>query len=401
MRNRLVWILILSTSAIGILALGSCTSITPADPDRQHLAAQTLSWPERRTAGLDAWVTKTPFVETRAREMTAFFSKSLSSGTIESTVGVWRAERVGAGVVREVEPGGCSYPTSDLSPMLQFVCPMPAEFCGDLGSRDDRASVDGPSEIVDFQVRQPSVPPRGIVVHLASFGAPEQEAHVIDALVERGWLVVSSDFPWCAYRPRTVELGASTDVSSVVRAFAQRMDARLAVWADAARAVVDYVERRRPDVSDNVVVLGFSAGAIGGPVVAAHLGEHVRAEVFIGGGANVFSIARRSDLDALELRLTGSDPVSDPKVLEGMDAAYLQESRLDPWNVAGVTARVPALLVDARFDHVVPRDAATHLWERLGRPERWTVLGGHTILFWRLPHLASDIADWIDRAVQG
>jgi hypothetical protein len=125
----------------------------------------------------------------------------------------------------------------------------------------------------------------------------------------------------------------------------------------------------------------------------------VRAIVLAGGGANIGSIARRSDLAVLETSVTWRGGALPDAIADRLDALYLQHARLDPFHAAAALGPLPILLIDARFDHVVPYDTGTLLWNRFDRPERWTVFGGHSILFWRLPHIADDIADWIDRAV--
>jgi alpha-beta hydrolase superfamily lysophospholipase len=358
-----------------------------------------LAWPERRTDGLDVLVTSTPVDVIEERQVTGFIGGGLASGTIQSTVHVLRAERAGCGVVREVQlDDGARAQVAGARPIvLQFVGRVPEAFEAEVGTNASGQGV----VAVDFRVVEPPGAPRGVVMHLSSLGAYEHEAPLVDELAARGWLVLTSDYPWIAYSAREVDVDGPAELDDVARRIAERIDGRLAAWADAAAAVLEHVRRRRPPLEEApVVVVGLSAGAIAGPAVAARMLDDVRALVVMGGGANVLSISSKSDLDTLETRVSsGGRPLSDAMASD-LDARYLESSRLDPWHAARAVVAVPTLVVDARFDAVVHADAGTLLWERLGRPERWRVLGGHSILFWRIPGLSPDIADWIERAVE-
>lgn len=74
--------------------------------------------------------------------------------------------------------------------------------------------------------------------------------------------------------------------------------------------------------------------------------------------------------------------------------AFCETSTVDPLKTGLCVPSDRVLMIQARFDSVVPTDLQTGLWETLGRPERWQFLGGHRLLFWRLDAYAKDIADW-------
>jgi hypothetical protein len=40
------------------------------------------------------------------------------------------------------------------------------------------------------------------------------------------------------------------------------------------------------------------------------------------------------------------------------------------------------------------------LWERLGKPDRVTLAGGHTLLFYLLPGQSERIAKWLEENVR-
>lgn len=73
---------------------------------------------------------------------------------------------------------------------------------------------------------------------------------------------------------------------------------------------------------------------------------------------------------------------------------------MDPYHTAAAIPADRVLVIQASSDRIVPTPTGDRLWERLGRPERWTFQGGHTLLFWRLDGYATDIAAWIDAKVQ-
>ena len=133
---------------------------------------------------------------------------------------------------------------------------------------------------------------------------------------------------------------------------------------------------------DRIGLMGVSMGAImGSGVLAAD--PRIKASVLVIGGAELGDILTnandeeinlyRKDL-AKRLGLTEQDLV--PKYKELL--APLTE--LDP---TGKVDSESILYMSARFDQVVRYPHATLLWERLGRPKRWTLPCGHysTVVF--------------------
>src|SRR5690606_31232761 len=84
--------------------------------------------------------------------------------------------------------------------------------------------------------------------------------------------------------------------------------------------------------------------------------------------------------------------------LDQLSAAYLEMSQLDPYHTALALRATPTLMLHAALDKIVPARCGRLLYERLGKPERWTFWIGHSLLFWRLPAYAGSIASWVDAA---
>ncbi len=196
--------------------------------------------------------------------------------------------------------------------------------------------------------------------------------------------------------------GSDEDVDDAARRIAAAVDEVLAENAYAAEAALEYLDRRRPDLAGlPVAVIGFSAGALAAPTAAARLGERVSGVVLIGGGADIFRISQRNSLTRGGIELRGENGPLDRRVIERIGERYLGHSRLDPYHTAPMLRGVPVLVVHAMFDGIVPAETGEVLYQRLGRPDRLTFLGGHGGLFYLLEGQAERIGGWLKANVAG
>ncbi len=192
------------------------------------------------------------------------------------------------------------------------------------------------------------------------------------------------------------------DLDPIASDIAKEVDEAMSGAAYAVEAVLDYVRTQRPDLPTRpLVLMGFSAGALATPTVAARLGDQVDAVVVIGGGANVLRLSQESALTDGGLRIRCGEKKIDRPTLDRLSQLYLARSRLDPYHTAPLLAArgTPVLQVHASDDTWVPASGGELLFERLGRPERLTIHADHDLLFYLLPGKAEWIADWVDRAV--
>jgi hypothetical protein len=299
---------------------------------------------------------------------------------------------------------------------------------------------------------------KGIVLHLWALGGNDYEQAVADEVRSRGWLVVdihphtsapaelgegvpdqiialekerdglSAELPHvekgesmshyskrvhdspAAQRQREiwneiaelrnppVPLCAQSDVADAAGVVATRIDRALTENAAATRAVLETARRVYPSLRNApVVVMGFSAGALSTPTVAAMLGEDVKAVVIVGGAANAVAVAQRSIISKGGLRLQCSGNPAPKDLVDNLEREYLAHSKFDGYHAAPLLADRPVLVVDAGMDTWVPSELGELLYEQLGYPDRLHMaLGGHEMLFYFLPRRARWIADWVD-----
>lgn len=244
---------------------------------------------------------------------------------------------------------------------------------------------------------------KGVVVLLPGmFGTPEP---VIDSLVgqlrDRGWHVLrmlthSSRFTEKA----SYTLDPSGDIDATAATIAADFGDRAAECAIATEAVCAHIAETRPDVPIGARIgLGMSGGGMVLPTVIAREPAPYRAAVFVGGGCDFAAIAMESNytdwIDAV--RIAWRDGVTTPEAAERFTRAYRAAAPLDSYRTAPRMAGIPILMLHGETDRAVPTHLGELLWERLGKPERWTAPAGHEVLFLAfLPAKAPALLDWLD-----
>ncbi len=242
---------------------------------------------------------------------------------------------------------------------------------------------------------------RGVVIAMRPLSGSGYMRPVVDELRSRGWVVVETSLGFgLAGVGEKRDAQSIDDVRRFGRELAQIADERLSEAAFAAEAMLAFMREERSQLRDKpVVVLGFSAGAIGAPTVAARLGEQVRSIVLVGGGANIVRIASTSELSNFGLGVRSQGQPVRGEMLDALSDSYIAASKLDAFHTAPLLKGVPALILHAEDDDIVPADTGETLYRQLGRPERWLFRGGHELLFVQLGAFSGRIADWIDREV--
>ena len=238
------------------------------------------------------------------------------------------------------------------------------------------------------------------------FGVP---GFVNDAIVRSmrrdGWTVVRMLAPPSRYTEREViTVRGTAGIARAAASAAERLDDRLAETAYAAEAALGHARARHPGLADQPVTLFAASGsALAAPAVAARLRGQLDAAVLVAGGAGLLSIVEQSAyadwVDGLQIewRGFGAGPDGIDRFL--LEQRYLRLSALDPYNRAGALADVPTLLIHAAGDRAVPAQRGRLLWERLGRPERWTDPVGHGLLFLTLHAKTGRVLRWIERTL--
>src|SRR5690606_38269964 len=78
--------------------------------------------------------------------------------------------------------------------------------------------------------------------------------------------------------------------------------------------------------------------------------------------------------------------------------AYLACAPLDSYHTARFLRDIPTLLIHGSRDRAVPAAAGDLLWERAGRPTRWSRAMGHETLFIGLLGQVASVVNWINEA---
>src|SRR5262249_17140887 len=138
--------------------------------------------------------------------------------------------------------------------------------------------------------------PKGLVVHLTSMGGLDYERSVINDLLDRGFDILRVSPSTARVEERPIEADADSDLGDAGLKPAGIIDNRVAEIAYAVEGVIDFLEDQNPDrlVGKPIAIMGYSAGALAGPAVAARLHDRVAAVVLVGGGANLLDISQRS-----------------------------------------------------------------------------------------------------------
>jgi hypothetical protein len=242
--------------------------------------------------------------------------------------------------------------------------------------------------------------PRGVVVYLQGLAGVAYERPVIDAIRRHGFVAVCTEFPWARWQPMRLELGTPEAVFAAGQMVAKMSDDCLAEAAYAVDGAIEHLWRTRPELRGKPVVLvGFSAGSLALPAVAARLGDRVSAAVIVGSGSNIVRITQTSELTDAGMRVQLFGKPAEGTMAGFLAGEYLRHSTLDPFHAAGSLRDKPVLQLHASGDGIVPSELGEELYEQLARPERWTFRGGHRLLFLQLESHAEDIARWVDTAL--
>lgn len=302
-------------------------------------------------------------------------------------------ESGGSFVIRPVEGEHAGAP-GELRQHLTFVS----------AERDD-ASKEIRLQRTWFTFAEPeSGEPRGLAILMPGmFATPREVADRAErGLLLRGWAVLRMLSPPSRMSGHiTFTVPLDSDRSEVIEAIALEMDTRVAECAYAVKAAADHVVRGSAALQHSPrVIIGMSGSGIALPTIVAFEPEKYAAAVIVAGGANAFSIARRSSyrdwIDAIGFGFTPREPMASE--LARLDAEYLQHSTLDAYHTAPAMRRVRTLMIHGSADTAVPADAGELLWERLGRGERWVMPVGHELVFAALPVRMVALLDWLESA---
>ncbi len=199
----------------------------------------------------------------------------------------------------------------------------------------------------------------------------------------------------------TFELCPGDDADAMAALLASELDNAIAGNAYAVEAIVEYIKRNRQDLDGvPIVVIGFSAGGLATPASVARVRDKVEAAVMVGAGANLLRLSQESTLTDGGVRLRCEDKKLPRSVREDLYVRYLKYTKLDPYHTSQAMMGMPVLMLHGSWDEWVPARGGELLWEQLGKPDRVTLAGGHTLLFYLLPGQSERIAKWLEENVR-
>lgn len=165
--------------------------------------------------------------------------------------------------------------------------------------------------------------------------------------------------------------------------------------ASGAEPILTWLEQQQPDLlAHPLIVVGCSGGV---PAAMAFASQHVdrlAGLVIVGGFEDFEQLLARTDLNDGEPTISWR---SDTPLLEQQaqfTEAFRTSCAVDPGRLAHAIPTDRVLMIQGRFDTLVPADLSDRLWTSLGRPERWKFFGGHRLLFWRLSAYGDELAEW-------
>lgn len=240
-----------------------------------------------------------------------------------------------------------------------------------------------------------------VVLLPGMFGTPEP---VVDSLVgmlrSRGWHVLRMlTHPSRFTESAAFVLAPGGDLEGAAAEIAVEMGARAAACALAVEAVCEEIGRTREGVpADRRIALGMSGGGMVLTTVMAREPEAYAAAVFIGAGCDYAQVAMESNytewIDSVRIGWSGEPTVEERAAFT---RAYRENAPFDSYTTAARVRGLPVLMLHGEADRAVPAALGDLLWERLGRPERWSIPLGHEALFLAyLPSRAADLLDWLD-----
>lgn len=246
------------------------------------------------------------------------------------------------------------------------------------------------------------IKPRGLAILMPGmFATPRDVSDRAErGLLMRGWAVLRMLAPPSRMTERVVyTIPLDEDHTQIMQEIATDLDDRVAECAYAVKAAADHVVRGSRLLADAPrVIIGMSGTGIALPTIVAYDPASYDAAVIVAGGANSFSIARRSSyrdwIDSVTIEFTPRAPTN--AELAALDTEYLEFSTLDSAHTASAMAGIPALMIHGSTDTAVPSDTGEFLWERLGKGERWVLPVGHELVFAAMPLRMVAMLDWLE-----
>jgi len=173
------------------------------------------------------------------------------------------------------------------------------------------------------------------------------------------------------------------------------------------RQVVDWAYQNTGIDEGRIAVFGISFGGFISSI-AMGVDERIRAGIFFVSGGNSGKIAQKARAGALRRNYRSSEA----EYIEAQDtyARYLTEVvesgfenvvppvsnfLIDPMTFAHRLQQRPLLMINAKWDVFIPREATEDFWRRCGQPEIVWLTAGHSSIWFRYPIIKRRINDFL------
>lgn len=254
-----------------------------------------------------------------------------------------------------------------------------------------------------FAVFEPQGERRGVALLMPGlFGTPEPVLKLFATRLRGdGWVVLRMMAQPSSFTDKRVfELSSALDREQIAE-FARDADERAAECAYAVEGAFKFLEAETPALAGQPrIAVGMSGGAMTLPTVVAREPGRYSATVMIAGGCDFLALTNETNytmlVDAVRIRWTPEEPT--PEQYKAVDEAYLAAVSLDSYHTALAMRGTSMLMIHGEHDAAVPARLGDLLWERLGRPERWSEPAGHEEVFIKLPPRMDKIMEWVRSA---
>lgn len=250
---------------------------------------------------------------------------------------------------------------------------------------------------------EPEGTPRGLIVHLTGVRGFNDERYIPREFLSRGYAVLSVPPPSKALEHDNIDYwhGPAADRAAGLEPVADRLarlaDWGMAEWAYAVESALTHISRRHPELADKpTAILGCSMGAIALPAVVSRTPGRYDCAVLVAGGGSLVEVLHEGSATDGTFTLEWADGAFSGDDWSRLDQLCTARSMLDPISAAAFLRPIPVLQLHADFDAIVPARTGEHLYQALGRPERWSYPVGHVGMFVILPTQMDALASWVD-----
>jgi hypothetical protein len=164
------------------------------------------------------------------------------------------------------------------------------------------------------------------------------------------------------------------------------------------KQALDWIGMQDDIDSERIGVFGISMGSIKAALISS-LDRRIKVSVMCLTGGNLAEIIATSDEGGVVRRR--KEYMKEHDVTEEMFYDLLQSKiTCDPMEYAEYIDAENSLMVLAYFDSAVPYKNGNELWEKIGQPEKITMLTGHYTAILGLPYVKMKSLDFFDRKLR-